>query len=122
MQGTSDEVALLIAEFALLDAPVAALAAAVAAGEAARIDGGELARLASDIPDLRSRLGIRCAAARILLQPRGPSRTFKDRSAATPSPIGLTGCVAYPRGLSQLLCWGSSSPCSLCLAAGAVGG
>ena len=60
-QGTSDEVALLIAEFALLDAPVAALAAAVERGEAARIDGAELARLASDIPDLRSRLGIRCA-------------------------------------------------------------
>ena len=53
--------ALLIAEFALLDAPVAALAAAVAVGEATRIDGAELARLASDIPDLRSRLGIRCA-------------------------------------------------------------
>lgn len=60
-QGTSDEIALLIAEFALLDAPIAAMAAAVDAGEAARIPGAQLARLAADVPDLRSRLGIRCA-------------------------------------------------------------
>lgn len=35
------------------------MAAAVDAGEAARIPGAELARLAADVPDLRSRLGIR---------------------------------------------------------------
>ena len=58
LQGTSDEVALLVAEFALLDGPIAALAEDVDKGEAGRINEDELARLAVEIPDLRMRLGI----------------------------------------------------------------
>jgi hypothetical protein len=57
-QGTSDEVALLVAEFALLDAPIAALAQAVDEGEAGLINEEDLSRLAVEIPDLRMRLGI----------------------------------------------------------------
>ncbi|CAK0783736.1 hypothetical protein CVIRNUC_006935 [Coccomyxa viridis] len=57
-QGTSDEVALLVAEFALLDGPIATLAEDVDKGEAGRINEDELARLAVEIPDLRMRLGI----------------------------------------------------------------
>ena len=58
LQGTSDEVALLVAEFALLDGPIAALAEDVDKGEAGAINEDELARLAVEIPDLRMRLGI----------------------------------------------------------------
>ena len=58
LQGTSDEVALLVAEFALLDGPIATLAEDVDKGEAGRINEDELARLAVEIPDLRMRLGI----------------------------------------------------------------
>lgn len=47
-----------MAEFALLDGPIAALAEDVEKGEAGRINEDELARLAVDIPDLRMRLGI----------------------------------------------------------------
>ncbi len=57
-QGTSDEVALLVAEFALLDGPISAFAEVVEKGEAGRINEDELARLAVEIPDLRMRLGI----------------------------------------------------------------
>lgn len=57
-RGSSDEVALLAAEFRLLDEQLAAMAAAVEASEALFIDDNELARLATDIPDLRVRLGI----------------------------------------------------------------
>ncbi|KAL4443418.1 hypothetical protein ABPG75_011155 [Micractinium tetrahymenae] len=57
-RGSSDEVALLVAEFRLLDEQLAAMAAAVEASEALFIDDNELARLATDIPDLRVRLGI----------------------------------------------------------------
>lgn len=52
--------ALLIAEFALLDRQQAALLDAVTAGRAALLDDDALANLAIDIPDLRSRLGIGC--------------------------------------------------------------
>ncbi len=51
-QGTSDEVALLVAEFALLDGPISAFAEVVEKGEAGRINEEELARLAVEIPDL----------------------------------------------------------------------
>ncbi|EIE25017.1 hypothetical protein COCSUDRAFT_40379 [Coccomyxa subellipsoidea C-169] len=57
-QGTSDEVALLVAEFALLDTPIAGMGAAVEAGNALAVDEADLRRLAADIPDLRTRLGI----------------------------------------------------------------
>ena len=60
-QGSSDEIALLAAEFALLDAPLMGLAAAVSRGEARLIGEDELVRLAADIPDLRARLGLQCA-------------------------------------------------------------
>lgn len=56
--GSSDEVALLIAEFGLLDGELASLLEAVREGHAARLDDDNLARLAVDIPDLRNRLGI----------------------------------------------------------------
>ncbi|BDA41254.1 probable mitochondrial proton/calcium exchanger protein at C-terminar half [Coccomyxa sp. Obi] len=57
-QGTSDEVALLVAEFALLDTPITAMAAAVDAGDVLLVDEADLRRLAVEIPDLRTRLGI----------------------------------------------------------------
>ncbi|CAL8462025.1 g1556 [Coccomyxa elongata] len=57
-QGTSDEVALLVAEFALLDTPIGAMAAAVEAGDVLLVDEANLRRLAVEIPDLRTRLGI----------------------------------------------------------------
>lgn len=56
--GSSDEVALLIAEFGLLDRQQSALLEAVAEGRAALMDDDDLDRLAVDIPDLRTRLGI----------------------------------------------------------------
>jgi hypothetical protein len=56
--GSSDEVALLIAEFGLLDRQQTALLEAVAEGRAALMDDDDLDRLAVDIPDLRTRLGI----------------------------------------------------------------
>jgi len=51
-------VALLIAEFGLLDRQQSALLEAVAEGRAALMDDDDLDRLAVDIPDLRTRLGI----------------------------------------------------------------
>ena len=61
--GTSDETALLAAEFALLDEGLAALRVAIDRGQAALIGEQELDHLASEIPDMRSRLGIRWAAS-----------------------------------------------------------
>jgi len=60
--GTSDETALLAAEFALLDEGLAALRVAIDRGQAALIGEQELDHLAMEIPDMRSRLGIRFAA------------------------------------------------------------
>lgn len=57
--GTSDEVALLVAEFAPLDLDLAALVDMVAGGYAAAVDDDALERLAIDIPDMRIRLGIK---------------------------------------------------------------
>ena len=57
--GTSNETALLAAEFALLDEGLAALRAAIDRGQAALIGEQELDHLAAEIPDMRSRLGIR---------------------------------------------------------------
>jgi hypothetical protein len=42
----------------LLDEQLSGMAAAVEAGQALFVDDGELARLATDVPDLRLRLGI----------------------------------------------------------------
>lgn len=47
-----------MAEFSLLDGPIAALAEAVEEGNAGLINEEELSRLAVEIPDLRTRLGI----------------------------------------------------------------
>lgn len=57
-QGTSDEVALLVAEFGLLDQQLASLGAAVQQDQAMLISEEELIPVASEIPDMRSRLGI----------------------------------------------------------------
>ena len=57
-QGTSDEVALLVAEFGLLDQQLASLGAAVQQDQAMLITQEELIPVASEIPDMRSRLGI----------------------------------------------------------------
>ena len=59
-QGSSDEVALLVADFGLLDTRLAAMRDSVDAGEAEFIDADDLAAMASDVPDLCSRLGIGC--------------------------------------------------------------
>ncbi len=47
-----------MAEFALLDTPIGAMAAAVEAGDVLLVDEADLRRLAVEIPDLRTRLGI----------------------------------------------------------------
>ncbi len=57
-QGSSDEVALLVAEFGLLDQQLASLAAAIEESHAILITEDELIPVASEIPDMRSRLGI----------------------------------------------------------------
>ena len=62
-QGSSDEVALLVANFGLLDMRLASMRDAVDAGEAEFIDAEDLAGMAADVPDLCSRLGIECAPA-----------------------------------------------------------
>lgn len=56
--GSSDEVALMIAEFGLLDKQLAALQEAIDEGQARLLDEDQLDGLALDIPDLRARLGI----------------------------------------------------------------
>jgi hypothetical protein len=61
-RGSSDEVALLVAEFGQLDGALAGLAAEVEVGEALFMDDGALAALATEIPDLRARLGLGDAA------------------------------------------------------------
>jgi hypothetical protein len=53
-------VELLVVEFADFDASLAVLADAVARGEAGLLNEDELDRLAVEIPDMRTRLGIRC--------------------------------------------------------------
>ncbi len=58
----SEELALLVAEFALLDEQLALLAAAVAAApDAGPARDDALEKLAVDIPDMRIRAGIPCA-------------------------------------------------------------
>ena len=50
--------ALLVADFGLLDTRLAAMRDAVDAGEAEFIDADDLSAMAGDVPDLCSRLGI----------------------------------------------------------------
>ena len=57
-QGSSDEVALLVAEFGLIDQQLANLAAAIEESQATLITEDELIPVASEIPDMRMRLGI----------------------------------------------------------------
>ena len=57
-QGSSDEVALLVAEFELLDSQLANLCMAVDSQEAILINEDDLESVAIEIPDMRSRLGI----------------------------------------------------------------
>lgn len=57
-RGSDDELALLAAEFRLLDEALAALVQLVDRGSAIVINEDELVALATDVPDLRSRLGI----------------------------------------------------------------
>ncbi|KAK9821246.1 hypothetical protein WJX74_000565 [Apatococcus lobatus] len=57
-QGSSDEVALLVAEFELLDGQLANLCMAVDSQEAILINEDDLESVATEIPDMRSRLGI----------------------------------------------------------------
>jgi len=57
-RGSTDEVALLAAEFRQLDAELAAMASEVEAGGALYIDDADIAALATEIPDLRLRLGV----------------------------------------------------------------
>lgn len=57
-RGSTDEVALLVAEFCELDAELAAMVSVVESGGALYLDDGELAALATEIPDLRLRLGV----------------------------------------------------------------
>lgn len=65
-QGSSDEVALLIAEFGLLDQQLATLATAVEQSQAILITEDELIPVASEIPDMLTRLGIAYAPSAVL--------------------------------------------------------
>lgn len=57
-RGSTDEVALLVAEFKQLDVELSGLVADVESGSSLFIDDAELAALATEIPDLRVRLGV----------------------------------------------------------------
>lgn len=57
-QGSSDELALLVAEYGLLDGQLASLVAVAERGNVSKIPEDILMDLASEIPDLRTRLGI----------------------------------------------------------------
>lgn len=57
-QGSSDELALLVADFGLLDGQLAQMCDAIDQGHPADIDGDDLDRMAVEVPDLRARLGI----------------------------------------------------------------
>ncbi len=86
------QVALLVAEFAALDLELAAITDGVARGEAGLLDEDELDHLATDIPDMRTRLGIR----------QGPPPAFSPppSSFLPPSPPQAASprvrCVQYP--------------------------
>ena len=54
----SDDVELLVAEFGAMDASLRKLVSAVDAGEGDLISDEDLTTLATDIPDLKSRLGV----------------------------------------------------------------
>ncbi len=49
-----------MAEFAPLDGELAAMSDVVVRGDAGLLNEDELDRLATEIPDMRTRLGIRC--------------------------------------------------------------
>jgi hypothetical protein len=57
-RGSTDEIALLVAEFKQLDTELADLATEVEAGSSLFIEDAELAALATEVPDLRLRLGV----------------------------------------------------------------
>lgn len=57
-RGSTDEIALLVAEFKQLDAELTDLATEVEAGSSLFIEDAELAALATEVPDLRIRLGV----------------------------------------------------------------
>lgn len=81
-------------EFADFDASLAVLADAVARGEAGLLNEDELDRLAVEIPDMRTRLGIRCARASMALGrlKEGPPR-LRWRSS-TSARAWASGAVA----------------------------
>ncbi|KAK9810635.1 hypothetical protein WJX73_006190 [Symbiochloris irregularis] len=57
-QGSSDEVALLVADFGILENQLAEMCDAVDSGNGPLVDEEQLDRLAVEVPDLRDRLGI----------------------------------------------------------------
>jgi len=57
-RGSTDEIALLTAEYKQLAQSLSSMVTSVEASEALYIDDGELAALATEIPDLRIRLGL----------------------------------------------------------------
>lgn len=57
-RGSTDEIALLTAEYKQLATSLSSMVISVEASEALYIDDGELAALATEIPDLRIRLGL----------------------------------------------------------------
>ena len=57
-QGSSDELALLVADFGLLDGQLAQMCDATESGSTSPVEGDVVARLAVEGPDLRARLGI----------------------------------------------------------------
>jgi hypothetical protein len=59
-QGSSDETALLAAEFALLGEALVGLQAAIDSDATGDVDEDVLDQLATEVPDMRKRLGIGC--------------------------------------------------------------
>lgn len=116
------------AEFRLLDEQLAAMAAAVEASEALFIDDNELARLATDIPDLRVRLGIGdtqvfggqgFSLVKVQLQASGGVCLAPDRCQVVHLPLAAGCCpapgrrVPGPAGSLAAACQGLCVPQAL---------
>ena len=86
-QGSSDELALLVADFGLLDRQLADMCDAIDTDNISHVDGDDLDRLAVEVPDLRARLGIGCI--------RSPTPT------ACPAPAGHQDLTLLQPGMTH---------------------
>lgn len=107
-QGSSDELALLVADFGLLDGQLAQMCDAIDQGHPSDIDGDDLDRMAVEVPDLRARLGIGSApvGSCLLHCPACP-----NTSPALDSPLVLPTLSQYE---SCMRCRHGVQSCELC--------